>query len=236
MSGFNISGDAIFGRKGANEISKNLFALLVSLFTAIGVGSSAVAAYYCQKLVLTWPILIGVLVIGIVGILIAHRSDNVGILIAHRSDNPAVSLIGLLMVAIPLGCITGPVVALYTPVSVFTIFLVTTAMVVVLGLVGAVIPDNLESWGSWLLGALLVLLVGYFIIPLSSFVGMPMTQALNIWDWIGVAIFAFLIVYDWNRAMRVPRTVDNAVDCGLAIYLDFINIFIRLLRLYAQKK
>ena len=225
MSGFNISGDAIFGRKGANEISKNLFALLVSLFTAIGVGSSAVAAYYCQKLVLTWPILIGVLVIGIVGILIAHRSDN-----------PAVSLIGLLMVAIPLGCITGPVVALYTPVSVFTIFLVTTAMVVVLGLVGAVIPDNLESWGSWLLGALLVLLVGYFIIPLSSFVGMPMTQALNIWDWIGVAIVAFLIVYDWNRAMRVPRTVDNAVDCGLAIYLDFINIFIRLLRLYAQKK
>jgi len=113
VSVFNISGDAIFGRKGANEISKNLFALLVSLFTAIGVGSSAVAAYYCQKLVLTWPILIGVLVSGIVGILIAHRSDN-----------PAVSLIGLLMVAIPLGCITGPVVALYTPVSVFTIFLV----------------------------------------------------------------------------------------------------------------
>jgi FtsH-binding integral membrane protein len=36
--------------------------------------------------------------------------------------------------------------------------------------------------------------------------------------------------------MRVPFTADNAIDCALAVYLDFINIFIRLLELSGTKK
>ena len=33
-----------------------------------------------------------------------------------------------------------------------------------------------------------------------------------------------------------PKTVDNAVDCALDIYLDIINIFIRLLALLSRRE
>jgi len=31
--------------------------------------------------------------------------------------------------------------------------------------------------------------------------------------------------------MRLPRTLDNAIDCAAAVFVDFVNLFIRLLML-----
>ncbi len=36
--------------------------------------------------------------------------------------------------------------------------------------------------------------------------------------------------------MRVERTHDNAIDCAVAVYLDFANLFIRLLSLFGARK
>ena len=55
-------------------------------------------------------------------------------------------------------------------------------------------------------------------------------------DWLGLLLFGAFVVFDLNRAIRIPYTMDNAVDSAMAIYLDFINIFIRLLSLMGQKK
>lgn len=215
---------SVWDRSGYGTMSKNLFALSVSGFTAAGIAASAVAAYYTQKWELGLVFILGVLAVTIAGVVIALKSDN-----------PVISLLGYAMVAIPFGAMLGPVVATYTTASVVRVLFVTTGMTVVLGIVGAMIPESLESWGTWLLGGLTVLIIGSFAIPIAGLFGLPIEGALTWLDWAGVAIFSGYVVFDWNRAMRVPRTLDNSIDCALAIYLDFVNLFIRLLELTGEK-
>ena len=41
---------------------------------------------------------------------------------------------------------------------------------------------------------------------------------------------------DVNKAMQRPRTLDNAVDSAVGIYLDILNLFLRILELMGKKK
>jgi len=45
-----------------------------------------------------------------------------------------------------------------------------------------------------------------------------------------------LVIYDLNRAMRLQRTMNNAIDVSVQVFLDFINIFIRILSLMGGVK
>ena len=215
----------VWKRTGVSLMSKNLFALAVSFWTAAGITVSAACSLFFLEYKIDLLFILGVLAFGIVGVVVAAKSNN-----------PVMSFVGYMLVAVPFGAMLGPLVNLYTEASVVRVFFVTTCIVVVLGTVGAIIPDNLEGLGSWLFGGLVLLLVGYFIVPIAGLFGLPIYQALTLMDWIGVVLFSGYVVYDWNRAMRVPRTLDNSIDCALSIYLDFLNIFVRLLSLTGQKK
>ncbi len=54
-------------------------------------------------------------------------------------------------------------------------------------------------------------------------------------DWIVVLIFCGYIGYDWGRANAIPKTLDNAVDSAAALYMDIINLFIRILRIMGRR-
>jgi len=216
-------------RATSHPMSKNLYAFAVSGLTFLGIVASFGAAQITHSITFQsgWDLAVFLIPIFLVAI--------GGVVIAVKSNNPAVSLLGYAMVAIPFGLMLGPVVAQYTTASVVKVFFITTIIVAVLGVVGAVIPDNLQGFGSWLMVALLVLLLGYFVVPIAAFIGFNVGGALTILDWIGVIIFSGMVVFDWNRAMRLPRTLDNAVDSALAVYLDWFNIFIRLLSLLGER-
>ena len=51
-----------------------------------------------------------------------------------------------------------------------------------------------------------------------------------------VLIFAGYLGFDWARAQTYPKTLDNAVDSAADIYVDIVNLFIRLLRLFARSR
>lgn len=209
---------------GREAMSKNAFAALVSFWIAAGIAGSAIVAHGARALQPGLGTSLAVLVVAIIGIVIALRSEN-----------PFVSLLGYAMVVLPFGFILGPFVAQYSNASVEKIFFVTAAMVVALGVVGAAIPHSLEGWGSWLFSGLIVLLIGSFALPIAGMFGIPIVGALTALDWVGVVLFSGYIVYDWNLAMRVERTHDNAIDCALALYLDIVNLFIRLLQLFGSR-
>jgi FtsH-binding integral membrane protein len=48
-------------------------------------------------------------------------------------------------------------------------------------------------------------------------------------------MFCLYIGYDVHRSQQFAKTLDNAVDCALDIYLDIANLFLRLLRLLSRK-
>lgn len=149
----------------------------------------------------------------------------IGVRLANKSDKPNISFVGYALVAIPFGLFLGPVVAQHTTTSVLRVLLLTMLVAGVLGVVGAIIPRDLSSWINWLLGGVVLLLVGLVGIPVLGAFGVPIGGAMTAMDWIGTALFSALVVFDMNRAMRMAYTVDNAVDAALAVFLDVLNIF-----------
>ena len=49
------------------------------------------------------------------------------------------------------------------------------------------------------------------------------------WDWLVALLFCGYIGYDWAKAQEKRKTLDNAVDSAVDLYLDIINLFVRLL-------
>lgn len=218
--------------RASNQISRKLYTLLICGWTAAGIVLSAYTASISQD----WPVTSwGAL--GFLGFMLGILAVAIlGTVISNKSDNPVISAFGYVLVAGPFGLMLGPIMAMYETSSIVKVFALTSMVVLVLGIVGVMIPDDLSSWGTPLFGGLLLLLGGYFIVPILGFFGIPTGGAMTLLDWAGLLIFGALVIFDLNRAMRLAYTVDNAIDSAVAIYLDFINIFIRLLSLMGEKK
>lgn len=235
LKGESALGNSVWDRRydrTASTMTRRLYLLMVCCWTAAGIAFSA----YTSTISTDWPIaswglwqMLGFF-LGILAVAMA------GVFIAHSSDNPVVSVLGYSLVAGPFGLLLGPVLAMYESSSITTVFALTCLVVLVLGLVGVMIPNNLAPWGLWLTGGLLLIIIAQFMLPVLASFGLPVSEAMTLIDWIALVIFGGLVIFDLNRAVRLPFTHDNAIDSAVAIYLDFINIFIRLLSLMGQKK
>ena len=58
---------------------------------------------------------------------------------------------------------------------------------------------------------------------------------LGVMDYIMVLIFSGYVGYDWSKAQIFPKTLDNAIDSAADIYVDIVNLFIRILRIMGKK-
>ncbi len=208
----------VWKRTGSDAMSKNLYALAICFFTGVGIFVSLLIAQFTANFPVNLGSALVVLALGIAGIFLAHGSDK-----------PVLSFAGYMLVAVPYGALLGPIINTQVQADLVKAFFITTVYVGIFGLIGAIIPDSLESWGTWIFAALLVGILGYFVIPIAGFFGLQVETALGVWDWLIVFLFAGIIMFDFNRAMRIPYTVDNAIDVALAVYLDWFNVFIRLL-------
>lgn len=153
-----------------------------------------------------------------------------GIAISARSTNPWISFLGYNLLVLPIGvllCLILPGI----PVAIVTKALLLTGIVTAtMTLLGLVAPNVFLGMGRTLFIALIVgilaELVATFLFHYSG----------TAFDWLFVVLFSAYIGYDVAKSQIYPKTVDNAVDCALDIYLDIINIFIRLLALLSRKE
>jgi uncharacterized protein len=104
------------------------------------------------------------------------------------------------------------------------IFLVAAAVVYLTSI-------NLASWGRWLLGALLV---GILVSVATLFFHLAISQ-LAISLGLGV-IFIGLTLFDFWRVKAQRAGDNNALLLALSLYLDFINLFLILLRIFGRRR
>ena len=126
----------------------------------------------------------------------------------------------------------------YEQISVFRIFLISALMFGAMSVYGAFTKSDLTSAGRYLMMALIGLIV-------AGLVNLLLHSELLTWltSVIGVGIFIGLTAYDTQRLMRIGVKNDGsekfqkmAVIGALELYLDFINIFIKMLRLFGKRK
>ena len=153
-----------------------------------------------------------------------------GIAISARSTNPWISFLGYNLLVLPIGvllCLILPGI----PVAIVTKALLLTGIVTAtMTLLGLVAPYVFLGMGRTLFIALIVGILAELVATfLFHYTG-------TAFDWLFVVLFSGYIGYDVAKSQIYPKTVDNAVDCALDIYLDIINIFIRLLALLSRKE
>jgi FtsH-binding integral membrane protein len=127
---------------------------------------------------------------------------------------------------------------LYTTQSIFTAFLITAGMFGALAVWGAVTDIDLSKVGSIAFMALIGLI-------LATIVNVFWANSTLYWitTYAGVAIFAALTAYDMQKLTQISRQGLSgeaegraAIMGALALYLDFINLFLFLLRIFGQQR
>jgi len=152
-----------------------------------------------------------------------------GIYLFTNSDNPLVSFIGYNFVVVPFGLIINLVVSRYNPDLVIEAIRITGVVTIVMMFLGTVFPAFFEK----ISGALTVAL--FVVILVELFEIFFLNTHHGIIDWVVVFIFCGYIGYDWGRANAIPKTLDNAVDSAASLYMDIINLFLRILRIMGRK-
>ncbi|WP_133406752.1 Bax inhibitor-1 family protein [Parashewanella tropica] len=152
-----------------------------------------------------------------------------GIYLFNSSDKPIVSFIGYNFVVVPFGLIINLVVSQYDPDLVLEAIKMTGMVTFVMMLLGTMYP----AFFNKIAGGLTIALLCVIIVELIQI--FIFKKHYGIMDWIVALIFCGYIGYDWARANAIPKTVDNAIDSAAALYMDIINLFLRILRILGRR-
>lgn len=155
-------------------------------------------------------------------------SALIGSIMVNASKNPIVSFIGYNLIVVPIGALLSICLPGYSIGLILSAIIVTAIIAAIMMLLGSMFPQFFSKIGLTLFIALLVGIIAEFVAMLLGYGG-------DIFNWIFVIIFSLYMGYDWYRAQAYPKTVDNAIDSAVDLYLDIINIFVRLLEIFGKK-
>ena len=127
----------------------------------------------------------------------------------------------------------------YSMSSIFSTFLVAACMFGVMAVLGYTTKTDLTKFGS-------IMMMGVIGIVIASLVNFFMKSSMLelIISFAGVLIFTGLTAYDFQKLKRIGSGVEYGTEAGnklaimgaLSLYLDFINLFLFLLRFLGNKK
>ncbi|MEO6729142.1 MAG: Bax inhibitor-1/YccA family protein, partial [Candidatus Dojkabacteria bacterium] len=133
----------------------------------------------------------------------------------------------------------------FTTISIAMTFGATTITFLVMSIYGFVTKQDLTSWGRLAFFGLIGLIIGSILNIILFFLAPGVAQGIDyLLTYIGIAIFLILIAYDTQKLKKMAASIGEdgvgmsrlAIQGALALYLDFINLFIRLLRIMGKRK
>lgn len=138
------------------------------------------------------------------------------------------------------GLTLSTIFLVYTQSSIASTFFITAATFGCMSMVGYTTQRDLTSLGSYLFMGLIGLII-------ASVVNLFLQNEMIYWvlSYVGVALFMGLTAYDTNKIKQMSRMVSNqgnevfqkvAIMGALRLYLDFVNLFLYLLRLFGKRR
>ena len=217
----------------------NAFMRGVYQWMAAGLGLTAAAAYMTStsqammEFVFGNTMVLMLLIVAELGLVIAVSAG-----IRRMSAGTAT---GLFLLYSGLNGVTlAAILTVYTAASIFSTFVVCSGMFIAMSVYGMTTKKDLTSWGSFLFMGLIGIILASVV---NIFLRSPMLDFAV--SGIGVLVFVGLTAYDTQK-LRVmgetaPSDDSTAVRRGtilgaLTLYLDFINLFLMLLRFMGQMR
>ena len=218
--------------KSSNNLLRKVFLYMI-LGIAISFGTGAYLLYFNQGLLSTLFNYYQFLVIAELAMVFS---------ISFFINKISSSLAKILFFAYSLvnGVTLTVIGFIYAPQIIFYAFMITLTIFVVTAIYGYTTQEDLSSYRR------------FFMIALISLIALSIFNAfmrVGILEWVitiaGVVIFTGLIAYDVNRIKAISYQLadgDNeamekmGIIGALNLYLDFINLFIYILRIFGRKK
>jgi FtsH-binding integral membrane protein len=157
--------------------------------------------------------------------------------IQRMSSNMAIGL--FLLYSVLNGMTLSVLLIAYTGASVASTFFITAGMFGAMSVYGYTTKQDLSSWGNLLFMALIGLI-------LASVVNIYLQSSGLYWliNYIGVLVFVGLTAYDTQKIKQIAAQViveseegrKVAILGALTLYLDFINMFIFMLRILGNRR
>ncbi|MBR6591200.1 MAG: Bax inhibitor-1/YccA family protein [Prevotella sp.] len=204
-------------------------ALVITGVTSYGVASSP----GLMQAILTNNALLWVLIIAEFGLVFAISA-------AINKLSLTTATLLFVLYSVINGATLSVIFLVYTMESIASVFFITAGTFGVMAFIGYTTKKDLTSLGKMLLmaliGIIIATLVNVFFIQSSGFS--------LIVSYVGVLIFVGLTAYD---SQKIKQMLLQAPDAGesaqklallgaLTLYLDFINLFIYLLRIFGDRK
>jgi FtsH-binding integral membrane protein len=155
--------------------------------------------------------------------------------------NVGLSILCFGVYAVLTGITMSAIFLTYTSESIARTFFITAGTFAGLSLYAVTTKRDLSSWGSYLLMALIGLII-------ASVVNFFLKSSALEWiiTFAGVVIFVGLTVYDTQKIKKWNEEVGENADetlvmrlsimGALSLYLDFINLFLYLLRIFGRRR
>jgi uncharacterized protein len=155
--------------------------------------------------------------------------------------SPTVAGVMFFVYAAMIGVTMSFILLTYTSESIAGAFGTTAALFGAMSIYGATTKSDLTKWRTYLFMGLIGLLIAMVV---NIFLGSTMLEFLI--SVAGVIIFTALTAYDTQRIMWMAASVQDSSDRttinrisiygALHLYLDFINLFFYLLRLFGKRR
>ena len=174
----------------------------------------------------------------VMGVIIAQLALVLIISFALNKISAALATFLFFLYAALTGVTFAFIFELYTTQSIFTTFLITAGMFGALAFFGAVTKIDLSKVGAIAFAALIGLII-------ATVVNIFVANSTLYWitTYAGVIIFAALTAYDMQKLKQIgeqgvggEQESKLAVFGALSLYLDFINMFLFLLRFMGDRR
>lgn len=145
-----------------------------------------------------------------------------------------------LLYSVITGVTLSSIFLVFTMESLASVFFITAGTFAVVSIYGFVTKKDLSTWGSYLL-------MGLIGVIIASIVNWFLASEVMYWivSYVGVAIFVGLTAYDTQKIkvlanqcyMEDSETQNKVALMGaITLYLDFINLFLYILRIFGKRK
>ena len=203
-------------------------ALVLTGVTAYGVATSpgVLMALYSNR-ILFW------------GLVIAEFALVIGISAAINKLSLTMATLMFVLYSVINGALFSSIFMIYTMSSIASVFFITAGTFAVMAFVGYTTKKDLTSMGKILFMALIGIIIATVVNIFLKSTGLEM-----IVSYLGVLIFVGLTAYDSQKIKNMLLMAPDAGEAAqklallgaLSLYLDFINLFIYLLRIFGRRE
>lgn len=173
------------------------------------------------------------------GLIIAELALVIGLSAAINRLSLTVATLMFVIYSVINGATLSLIFALYTMSSISSVFFITAGTFAVMAFIGYTTKTDLSSMGKFLFMALIGIIIASVVNIFLKSTGLEL-----IVSYVGVLVFVGLTAYD---TQKIKKMLWEAGDTGetaqkiallgaLSLYLDFVNLFLHLLRIMGDRK